>query len=58
MENSKKANGMQKYRLDLEVSTEDVDELIASHSEPMSNGDLITMQEQIRQHMKTKMTTK
>jgi hypothetical protein len=32
-------------QLDLEVSTEDVEELIASHSEPMSNEDLIVMQE-------------
>jgi CHASE3 domain sensor protein len=32
-------------QLDLEVSTEDVDELIASHSQPMSNEELIAMQE-------------
>jgi hypothetical protein len=30
---------------DLEVSTEDMDELTVSHSEPMSNEDLIVMQE-------------
>jgi hypothetical protein len=29
----------------LDVSTEDVDELIATHSVPMSNEDLIAMQE-------------
>jgi hypothetical protein len=28
--------------LDLSVSIEDVDELIASHSEPVSNGDIFT----------------
>jgi hypothetical protein len=31
-------------QLDLEVSTKDVDELIVSHSEPISNEDLIAMQ--------------
>lgn len=32
-------------QLDLEVTTEDVEELIASHSEPLSNEDLLALQE-------------
>jgi hypothetical protein len=35
-------------QLDLEVSTEDSDELIASHSDPMSDKDLTAMQEEIK----------
>jgi hypothetical protein len=41
-----------------EVSTEDVDELIASHSEPIPVKILLSCNRQIRLHLTTKMMTK